>query len=320
MNIGIVEYYSGFAWPVYDCLQCRCRFTLHDERVYDELHRDSGSCYNVYRGLQERCTEAFMRGDLSALRKELYNNAKYRFVIEEVDRLPKNTRILEIGCSRGYLTSYFILAGYQVTGADVSESAILAARTAFGNHFAVIDEIYAQEMKVPYDLIYHVGTIGCVADPLTLTRRLLERVGSRGRLLFNAPNLHSCLRGQLWIDAAPPPDLVTIFPPGFWKQQFSSEAQVEEQVEHCGSSEALSIGLRNLARRRWKQPTPIALNKSSERYISGSVAPNKKVPLQDRAWQHFEKGCVKVASVTGLQRLAPSQPTPFGLFVKMVRK
>ena len=40
----------------------------------------------------------------------------------------------------------------------------------------------------PYDVIYHVGLIGCVADPIAFTRRLLAMLKPGGTLLFNAPN------------------------------------------------------------------------------------------------------------------------------------
>src|SRR5207247_2947277 len=126
---------------------------------YDALHREAGSCYNVYRDLLDRCTEAFTHGDRDSLRRELCQTSKYRFIIEEVERLPRDARLLEIGCSRGHLTSYFILAGYPITGMDVSDSAVCAAKAIFGDHFVVGDS-QLRGIDGPYDLIYHVGTIG----------------------------------------------------------------------------------------------------------------------------------------------------------------
>src|SRR5256885_3385295 len=78
---GIVEYYSGFAWPVYDCHECLCRFTKHDESIYDALHNEDGSCYNVYRGLLEGCTKAFREHNLEALKRKLSQTSKYKFII-----------------------------------------------------------------------------------------------------------------------------------------------------------------------------------------------------------------------------------------------
>ena len=112
--------------------------------------------------------------------------AKYRFVIEHVETQPTEARLLEFGCSRGYLTSYLILSGRDILAADSSTEAIETAKAYFGPHFVLADSprIVASG---PYDLIYHVGTIGCVADPIAFTRCLLRLLKPRGRLVFNAP-------------------------------------------------------------------------------------------------------------------------------------
>ena len=127
--------------------------------------------------------------------------------------------ILEVGCSRGYLAAYSILAGRRIRGVDVSAEAVQAARASFGDYFAVAGTPEATT-AAPFDFIYHVGLIGCVADPLAMTRGLLSMLKPGGQLIFNAPN-KDALRfpNQLWIDSAPPPDLVTLFPPGFWRAQ-----------------------------------------------------------------------------------------------------
>jgi 2-polyprenyl-3-methyl-5-hydroxy-6-metoxy-1,4-benzoquinol methylase len=319
-KIGEVEYYSDFAWPVFDCGECKARFTWHDASIYDVLHREAGSCYNLYRGLLERCAEIFRARDLDALKGELSQASKYKFIIEEIEHGPCDARLLEIGCSRGYLTSYFILAGYQITGVDVSDSAVKSAKAVFGDHF-VLDGDRSIVERAPYDVVYHVGTIGCVADPLGLTRRLLDLLKPGGHLLFNAPNLQTCcLRGQLWIDAAPPPDLVSIFPLGFWKRQFAKEAEVEETIETCDPHNAVAIGLRKAFGRRWRRPIPIALDKSSGRYLgAGGEANGQPRLIGDFAWQNFERSVSKICRETGLSQMFPAQPTDFGLFVKMTR-
>ena len=320
---GIVEYYSDFAWPIYDCNDCHARFTRHDETIYDAMHSESGSVYNVYRSLLDESKKAFIGRDANALKQILSRASKYKFIIDEVGRGPRNARLLEIGCSRGHLTSYFILSGYQVTGVDISKSAVESAREAFGNHF-VLEGDPSIEAGAPYDLIYHVGTIGCVADPLGFNRRLLRLLKPGGRLLFNSPNLESCwFAGQLWIDAAPPPDVVSIFPPGFWMNHLAREAQVEEQIENCHQDKALAIGLSRLFGRRWKRPAPISLYQSRDRYVTGDVSNRmngQRRRFRDDAWQVLEKSILKLGHKTRLSRLAPARPAEFGIFVKMTRR
>jgi SAM-dependent methyltransferase len=316
-EVGEVEYYSGFSWKIFDCLACSCRFTKHDESIYDWLHSQSASIYGLYRELAETCKCLFDQRDLDGLKRELFRTTKYKFVIEALEQLPRNYRLLEAGCARGHLTSFFILAGYDITGSDVSPDAIAGAREAYGDHFIRTDSRGVED-AAPYDVIYHVGTIGCVGDPLRLTHDLLEMLKPGGQLLFNAPNADSCwLKGQLWIDAAPPPDVVTLFRPGFWRKHFATVADVEEDVEMCPTDEAFGIGLRKLFGRQWSRPIPLALHVSANNYHNGRAEPTQ---WNDKLWHMFERGILKIGRISGLLRSAASQPSPFGLFVKMTKK
>jgi SAM-dependent methyltransferase len=316
-EIGEVEYYSGFPWKVFDCRACLCRFSSHDESIYNWLHTHSASIYGIYRALAEKSKRLFDQGDLVGLRRELSCSSKYKFVIEEVEQQSRDIRLLEAGCSRGYLTSYFILAGYKITGADVSPDAIAGAKEAFGDRFVMADSAAVEE-GAPYDVIYHVGTIGCVSDPLGFTRDLLRLLTPGGQLLFNAPNADSCwFKGQLWIDAAPPPDVVTLFTQGFWRKHFSGAADVTEEVEMCPPDQAFEIGLRNFFGRRWGRPTPLQLDASVNDYQRGRVENDNGTTS---LWHLFERGGLKIGRAIHLSHLAPKQPTPFGLFVKMTKK
>jgi SAM-dependent methyltransferase len=316
-EIGEVEYYPGFLWKVFDCPACLCRFTCHDESIYNWLHSHSTSIYGIYRVLAEKSKRLFDQGDLVGLRRELSCSSKYKFVIESVNQQSRNIRLLEAGCSRGYLTSYFILAGYKITGMDVSRDAVAEAKEAFGDRFVMADSTAIKD-GAPYDVIYHVGTIGCVSDPLGLTRDLLKLLTPGGQLLFNAPNADSCwYRGQLWIDAAPPPDVVTLFRRGFWQKHFSGAADVTEEVEMCPPDQALEIGLKNLFGRRWGSPKPLPLDASADAYQQGRLESHNG---KDRLRHLFERGSLKIGRAIHLSHLVPKQPTPFGLFVKMTKK
>ena len=310
---GNVEFYFGYEWPIYDCSSCGCRFTLHDELTYDLLYSERGSCYNRYVGQAETCKELFDRGDREGLRTILSEASKYRFIIEQIDREPADARILEIGSSRGHLTSYFILAGRNIMGVDVSSSAVAAASADFGKHFVLPGDA-SIENGVPYDAIFHVGTIGCVAAPIATTRSLLGLLRTGGRLLFNAPNrIGLSLRDQVWFDSAPPPDVVTLFPPGFWRSQFGDFAQVYERIEFCSNEQSSLIALRRLARRRWRKPMPLPLKESQQASVP---APR----VGDILWRQFERVAGKVARNAGLARLSRLHPSEYGLFVEMVKK
>jgi len=310
---GQVEFYFGYSWPIYDCDDCGCRFTPHDNSTYDLLYSEQSSCYSRYRGQAERCKILFDRGDRAGLRAELSQGSKYRFIINELDQDPPAARILEIGSSRGHLTSYFILVGRRITGVDISPKAVAAAAADFGDHFVQAGDP-SIDAQAPYDVIFHVGTIGCVADPVGMTKSWLDLLKPGGRLLFNAPNRDACcLQGQLWFESAPPPDVVTLYPPGFWRDRFADVALVSENIEVCSAAQNLVIALQKLARRKWRKPVPIPL-RESERW---STPPPQ---FTDVLWRSLNRVACKLARWPGLLSFAPLCASEFGLFVQMVKK
>jgi hypothetical protein len=213
-----VEYYSGLPYEIVQCAACGCRSTRSDPEIYDRLYSEQKSIYGIYDEASARVETLFKRGDLLGLQSVLKQSPKYNFVISHAMHLPLSAKVLEIGASRGHLASFFILRGNKVVGADVSREAARRANETFGQHFHHIDspEIAG---NAPYDLIYHVGTIGCVPDPVGLTKNLLGMLALGGLLAFNAPLLEACyLKGQLWIDESNPPDLVTLFPADFLRE------------------------------------------------------------------------------------------------------
>jgi 2-polyprenyl-3-methyl-5-hydroxy-6-metoxy-1,4-benzoquinol methylase len=316
LKAGEVEYYSGYSAAIYDCPDCHCRSTQHYDVVYDALHSNANSCYGLQIEFARKSKEFFDQKDRAGLRRELCSSSKYKFIIESIDHYPKTARILEVGCSRGYLTSYFLLAGYEIVGSDVSVSALDSARADFGPFFFQASSPVIAE-RSPYDIIYHIGTIGCVSNPVELTRSLLKMLRPGGKLLFNAPNANACwLKGQLWIDFAPPPDVVTLYTPGFWTRFFSDEAYVSEEIEDCPPDYSLVIGLRK-SLRSWRRPRRGSIDDSLTRYKYGPVESSGPV---DKLWAFVERSALRVISRLGVISLVPGQPAPFGLFVALTKK
>ncbi len=313
LPLGVVEYFSGYPWQVSDCRACGCRFTRHDDSVHDIFHQSGAiSYYAEYRYLAEQTRRLFVAGDRTGLQQHLVNvSPKYRFVIEAAEGLDRGASCLELGCSRGYLSSWLILAGLDVLGVDVSPEAVSAATASFGDHFALADSPRAM-VGGPYDLIYHVGLIGCVADPVGLTRSLLEKLKPGGKLIFNTPNRDACwMRDQHWIDTTPPPDLVTLFPPGFWKEQLSTVADVQETIQNRTPQQSVRIWAAQRAGRKWHKPRPQPLESSP----NGSG-----VWHQPPGGRWLERMIAKSINSTGLSRFVPAVTMEFGLYVTLTRR
>jgi SAM-dependent methyltransferase len=305
---GRVEYLAGFPCDIVDCRDCGCRTSVNDQPVHAGLHAVPAiSYYASYRDLLSQCRRLFAAGDRAGIDVLLRQNRKYAFVLDRLNALPGEARILEWGCSRGYLAAASLAAGRSVLGVDVATDAVNAAREAFGDHF-VADDSPRIAGHGPYDAIYHVGLIGCVSDPLGLTHRLLDLLKPNGILFFNAPNRDAMhWRGQLWLDSAPPPEVITLFPRGFWRAHAPTGISVRETAELTSPSESTVKTLQRRLGAKWQPPEPHPPEAPS--------AHRWRQPAPGPAWRTLEAVAAKVSHLTGLR--IGSWPDEFGLFVEM---
>jgi hypothetical protein len=185
---------------------------------------------------------------------------------------------------------------------------VSGARDAFGDHF-VTDDSPRIEASAPFDAIWHVGVIGCVPDPLALTRRLLSLLKRGGTLFFNAPNreaLHH--RSQLWLDSAPPPEVITLFPHNFWGNQIAG-ATVSETAERVPAAEATVKTLRHWLGPRWRPP--------SAHSRAAADAHRWEQPRPNAAWRSIEAVAARLSAVSGVG--LGSWPQEFGLYVAITK-
>lgn len=297
--------YSDFETTVYDCYECGCRFTNRDEHTYEQLH-SAASSYSTHRDLKSKASVFFESGDILGLENHLKTTSKNRFVIEEIKSRASCEKILELGCSRGYLSSFSILLGKEFYGIDVSKTAIEDAAKSFGNHFHTPD--FVSELPESYfDLIYHVGTIGCVDDPLSFIGEQIKLLRPGGSLLFNAPNLDACTMLNLpWLPGTTPPDLVTLFPPSFWGREFSGMAEVSIDVKR--DSPLISYIRRKRSHAVWKGP---------KQSLYGEVLNKKEVSKLRRLVVNCIKESGRLFPPLGLFKRLPQE---FGVFVKITKK
>lgn len=311
--LGDVKYYTELTSTIYECASCGCRFAAHDVKAYEKLHASESSCYGLQIETAAKAKRFFDKKDLKALGDELSLNPKYGEIIRAGAALPKHSRILEVGCSRGYLTAYFILSGYDVRGTEISEVARSAAISDFGPHFYDPSNSDVSNSG-SFDFIYHIGTIGCVADPVGMTNSLIDLLKPGGQLIFNAPNVNACwYRGQLWIDYAVPPDVVTLYMPGVWKRIFSKKARVVERIGKLSAEQSLQIAIRRVFR-KWEPPVPLPLDQGLFRYKFGPpVTATVSVKLIHRV-QSWALALFKRVHLLGI---VPKKDAPFDMFIMM---
>src|SRR6188768_184224 len=103
----------------------------------------------------------------------------------------------------------------------------------------------------------------------------------------------------MWFDSAPPPDVVTLFPPGFWKKTFGGDATVTESIEQLDPDASLRIAIGQRLGARWQAPI------------------TKSPAVRGNSWSQstsiVSRAIGKAARLAGLA--AAPRPTEFGMFV-----
>lgn len=246
--LGVLTPYTDYQCTIAHCSACGSRFAEHQTDTHHLLHASETSTYHAHDEQAQEVLRHFQAGHPEALARTLGRIDKYRHIIDALSSLPTTSRLLEVGCSRGALTAYFIARGYDVLGMDISQDAVEAAQARFGPHFTTrpLDELPPRS----FDAVYHTGTIGCVPDPVGMTRQMLGLLKPGGVLVFNAPDVLHCLQvDALWNHFTPPPDLVTLFDQTFWTRQFGEEASVEMKRLALSPQKSARLWLNELLRR-----------------------------------------------------------------------
>ena len=211
---GFFQPYKDYSCEKFLCFSCRSVFTNHDASVYEKMHANRS-------GYFEHETKALAFKNLSKpeMKKNIEGSEINKFIIDIVEQYGKSARIAEVGCSTGIITHYLNVLGYEAIGFDVSSTAIQKAKNIFADHYYLFsEEEFFKHGK--FDVIFHLGTIGCVKYPKEFNSTLVRNLRKNGTLAFNAPNVaHLAFSGKPWL-TTPPPDLVTLFHEDFFK--FSS--------------------------------------------------------------------------------------------------
>jgi SAM-dependent methyltransferase len=211
-------------FQIYTCSNCGSRFALRNPEInyYEILHTTPHSSYSYHYDIATKVKYFLKTGQHDKcgdyLRKASY---KYGEVIDFVKQKSKPLSILEIGCSTGFMTAFFRFLGYDAEGIDISNAAIDYATSTFGSFYSLSPSAES------YDLIFHLGLIGCVDNPKEFLSNYLRLLKSGGEMVFNAPNVKSPEQlNELWV-STPPPDLVYLFHENSFRHILNDQFGVE---------------------------------------------------------------------------------------------
>jgi SAM-dependent methyltransferase len=227
--------YSDMDWffKIYECRECGVRFALRDPSInyHEILHCSLGGGYDRHYDIAETVRQYLETGDLKKCEQYLINTAYtydelISFVKDIRDKSHGPLHTLELGCSTGYMTAFLRHLGCEAEGIDISKSAITYARKIFGSFYQ------ENPSKEQYDVIYHLGLIGCVDNPKQFLSYYLSFLKPDGIMFFNAPNIDSPKKkGTLWVSTVPP-DLIYLFNESSFQHMLGNAYHVECIKKH----------------------------------------------------------------------------------------
>ena len=211
---------------VYQCLECRSIYAIHDIRDYHlfaHKHQEISSYSSHYTQALELKEAMASNSGHESIYSFYEKNKKYREALKLICSRSNRSglRVLEIGCSSGHFIGALRHLNIEAFGIDISRDAVEFASKTFGDFF--FDTNTDSLFSVPgFDVIIMVGTIGCVENPSEFVRNALRLLNPKGILFFNVPT-------SSFIEASPwkwpdtyPPDLNILFSESFWKEFFDA--------------------------------------------------------------------------------------------------
>lgn len=111
-----------------------------------------------------------------------------------------NLRILDVGCSSGYLGAHLRSRGHRVWGVEPSPQAAEAARVVLDGVFAGTLDAYlqTQDDHGDFDVVIFADVLEHMAEPADILRDCARLLSADGRVAVSVPNVaHGAIRGLL---------------------------------------------------------------------------------------------------------------------------
>lgn len=122
----------------------------------------------------------------------VFKNFKYSshyWILKKIDQEPEPLRVLDVGCSEGYLGKILTKKGHAVTGI---ESDPAAAEKACG-YYEVFHRADIETFAFPYrrvfDYILFADVLEHLRDPAAVLRKSIPALKDSGRIILSVPNV-----------------------------------------------------------------------------------------------------------------------------------
>jgi 2-polyprenyl-3-methyl-5-hydroxy-6-metoxy-1,4-benzoquinol methylase len=192
-NLGLIEgYKKGSFFDIFSCTNCGVNYASPlkiDNYIYNSIYKNVERVpgYSRYYKLSESILTE--KDPLDFISK---SEDCYYAVIEYLKKDIKNNKkvkIIEIGCGQGYLTYALKSAGFNITGIDISQEAIILAKKKYGgNYYCGNLESFIKKTKGKPGYIICTELIEHLENPIHFVKNMLSLVSKGGKLIVTTPN------------------------------------------------------------------------------------------------------------------------------------
>ena len=201
---GHPGYKQSETFTIYHCRHCGTAF-CHPQQVestlYEQIYKNIGSLpgYSRYLKYAEQALNEKDPLKYLAQAEDIY------WAIQQYFKTHKPRKILEIGSGHGYLTYALRCKGLDVTGLDISQTAVDAARKKYGDYFVCADLFhYCRSFQGHYDTVILTEVIEHVSDVKSFLKAIDLILQPGGDLVLTTPNRSLYPSDILW-ETEPPP-------------------------------------------------------------------------------------------------------------------
>jgi 2-polyprenyl-3-methyl-5-hydroxy-6-metoxy-1,4-benzoquinol methylase len=98
-----------------------------------------------------------------------------------------NSRVLDVGCSKGYIARELKKKGCSITGIDINKEDLREAKKYCDR--TILGDITKKDIKEKFDVIILGDIIEHVVQPLDLLKKLRKNLDKGGYILISTPNI-----------------------------------------------------------------------------------------------------------------------------------
>jgi len=199
-------YQHGTTYSIYECASCLSSFALplvSDDSLYNLIYANIESVPGYSRYFNYAHEVLKQQNPLAYLSNQEESYWAVASHVTSRKKIDKELKILEVGCGMGYFSFALHKAGFNVTGVDLSPTAVDWARKHYGPFYECKSLQSIKESGEKFDVIVMNQLIEHIPEVHRFIAEALSLLSPKGELLLTTPN-KSAYPGVEWETELPP--------------------------------------------------------------------------------------------------------------------